>query len=532
MSCTNCDPLSYLNQIARPVYAASHDQGTLFSHTPFGDKPAAFAPAIPMENLGSREFTKRHGMVFPYIAGAMANGIASVDLVTSMADKGMLGFFGAGGCTLSQIEDAIVAIKAKIKNACFGCNLIHSLGNPDLEMATVKLYLDHKVSLISAAAFMGLTLPLVYYRIKGIHVDQQGTIQTPNRIIAKVSREEVARLFFSPPPDKLVSQLLTSGLISQEEARLSQYIPMAEDLTAEADSGGHTDNRPALALLPTMISLKHEIMARHDYATPLCVGLGGGIATPESAAAAFSMGAAYILTGSINQSCREAGICNHVKELLCETRQADMAMAPAADMFEIGARVQVLKRGSLFPIRAEKLYHLYKTYNDFQEIPQGIQEEVQKKILQTNFDLAWEQTRTFFENRNQRKEVERALADPKHKMALVFRSYLGQASGWAIKGVPHRKMDYQIWCGPAMGAFNQWVSGSFLEKAENRTAPLLALNILFGASVMLRISFLKLQGVSDLENLFVMPMEEKQILAKSGDGFGSSSRPDFSSWKR
>ncbi len=513
MNCKDIDPLAYITRIARPVYAASHEQDTIFSHTPFENGPAAFAPAIPMEDLGSRKFTERHGITFPYIAGAMANGIASVELVSSMTKKGMLGFFGAGGLDLAQIEDAIVDIKNRIGERPFGCNLIHSLGNPDHEMATVNLYLKHKVSLISAAAFMGLTLPLVYYRLKGIHMDQQGCIQTPNRIIAKVSREEVARHFFSPPPEKLVSQLLAWKLISQEEAKLSQYIPMAQDLTAEADSGGHTDNRPALALLPTILSLKHQLMEQYDYANPLCVGLGGGISTPESAAAAFSMGAAYILTGSINQSCREAGICEHVKELLCETRQADTAMAPAADMFEIGARVQVLKRGSLFPIRAEKLYHLYKTYNDFYEIPRETQEEVQKKILQTDFDTAWEQTRAFFENRNQTKEVERALADPKHKMALVFRSYLGQASGWAIRGVPHRKMDYQIWCGPAMGAFNQWVSGSFLEKAENRTAPLLALNILFGASVMLRTSFLKLQGVNGLENISFMPMEEEKILA-------------------
>jgi trans-AT polyketide synthase, acyltransferase and oxidoreductase domains len=84
------------------------------------------------------------------------------------------------------------------------------------------------------------------------------------------------------------------------------------------------------------------------------VGLAGGIATPESAAAAFAMGAAYILTGSINQSCVEAGISQEVKQLLCQVEQADVAMAPAADMFEIGARVQVLKRGTLFALRAEK----------------------------------------------------------------------------------------------------------------------------------------------------------------------------------
>ena len=31
-------------------------------------------------------------------------------------------------------------------------------------------------------------------------------------------------------------------------------------------------------------------------------------------------------------------------------------------------------------------------------------------------------------------QIEKADADPKHKMALVFRAYLGQASKWAIAG--------------------------------------------------------------------------------------------------
>ncbi len=56
-------------------------------------------------------------------------------------------------------------------------------------------------------------------------------------------------------------------------------------------------------------------------------------------------------------------------------------------------------------------------------------------------------------------------------MALVFRSYLGQSSRWAIQGTPDRKMDYQIWCGPAMGAFNQWVQNSFLEGPDHRKTP-------------------------------------------------------------
>ncbi len=75
--------------------------------------------------------------------------------------------------------------------------------------------------------------------------------------------------------------------------------------------------------------------------------------------------------------------------------------------------------------------------------------------------------KSVFTSRNQQAQIEKAEADPKHKMALVFRSYLGQSSRWAIQGVPQRKMDYQIWCGPAMGAFNQWVQNSFWKARTN-----------------------------------------------------------------
>ncbi len=315
-------------------------------------------------------------------------------------------------------------------------------------------------------------------------------------MIAKVSRIEVARQFFSPPPRKLVQALVEQNRITQTEADLSRFIPMAQDLTAEADSGGHTDNRPALALLPTMLALKQQCMEKFQYETPLCVGLAGGIATPESAAAAFAMGAAYILTGSINQSCAEAGISPEVKQLLCQAEQADVAMAPAADMFEIGARVQVLKRGTLFALRAKKLYEMYRAHDRYEEIPAKIRQEIETRFLQTGFDQAWQTTKAFFTSRNQQAQIEKAEADPKHKMALVFRSYLGQSSRWAIQGVPQRKMDYQIWCGPAMGAFNQWVQNSFLEGPDQRRAPELALNLLFGASVKLRAMILTTQGVS------------------------------------
>ena len=75
--------------------------------------------------------------------------------------------------------------------------------------------------------------------------------------------------------------------------------------------------------------------------------------------------------------------------------------------------------------------------------------------------------------------MERADRDPRHKMALVFRWYLGLSSHWANSGDPDRRMDYQVWCGPAMGAFNEWVKGTYLEDWHNRRVVAVARNLLY-----------------------------------------------------
>ena len=54
-------------------------------------------PPLYPEWLGDRSFCEIHGIRFPYVSGAMANGIATTQLVIAMAKNGMLGFFGAAG---------------------------------------------------------------------------------------------------------------------------------------------------------------------------------------------------------------------------------------------------------------------------------------------------------------------------------------------------------------------------------------------------------------------------------------------------
>ena len=46
-----------------------------------------------------------------------------------------------------------------------------------------------------------------------------------------------------------------------------------------------------------------------------------------------------------------------------------------------------------------------------------------------------------------------------------------------------------------MGAFNEWVAGSFLEAPEQRRVATVARNILFGAAVLARANMLRYQGI-------------------------------------
>jgi PfaD family protein len=170
-------------------------------------------------------------------------------------------------------------------------------------------------------------------------------------------------------------------------------------------------------------------------------------------------------------------------------------MAPAADMFEMGVKVQVLKRGTMFAMRAAKLYQIFNSRDSLDAIPSAERAWLEQTIFRATLDEVWKQTRSFWEKRDP-GQLDRAVREPKHKMALVFRWYLGWSSRWANSGEPTRKADYQVWCGPAMGAFNEWVKGSHLERPENRHVVTIALNILYGAAVLLRATALRCQGVA------------------------------------
>ena len=454
----------------------------------------AMASALPPSQLGDPDFRRDYNLKYAYKTGAMANGIASEELVIAIGKAGLLGSFGAAGLVPSRVLQAIEKIQAELPHQTYAFNLIHSPNEEALEAGAVKLYLEKGVHVVEASAFLALTEHIVHYRVAGLSEGADGKVLINNKVIAKISRKEVAAHFMQPAPERFLKLLLEKGKITPLQAALAARVPMADDITVEADSGGHTDNRPLVALLPSIIQLRDELQEQHQFEHKIRVGAAGGISTPASALAAYMMGAAYVATGSVNQACVEAGTSEHVRKLLATVASTDVMMAPASDMFEMGVELQVLKRGTLFGPRAKKLYEYYLRYRSIDEIPEEERLKMEKQVFQRPLEEVWQDCIEFFRSRDP-EQIERAEGNPHRKMALIFRWYLGLSSNWANAGAQGRAQDYQIWCGPAMGAFNDWVKGTYLEQYDNRRAADVAEQIMQGAAYLYRVQSLRMQGV-------------------------------------
>ncbi len=453
-------------------------------------------PPVYPEWLGDRGFTAVHNIRFPYVVGEMARGIATPDMVVAAAKAGLLGFYGSAGLPLQVVREGIEQIKAALpsNDSTWGANLIHSPQQPGMEKDVVDLFLETGVKRVSASAFMQLSSEIVRYSASGLRREGD-KIKRDTHVFAKVSRIEVAEKFMSPAPEDLLRELVASGAISAEQAEMAACLPIAADITAESDSGGHTDNRPAAVLFSSLLETASRIARQHGFDERcIRIGLAGGIATPQAVAGAFQMGAAYVLSGSINQPAVESGLSKTARQMLAEAGAADVMMAPAADMFEQGVDVQVLKRGTLFGLYAQRLHTLYRAGATIENLSNSDRPWFEKRLGQS-LEAAWSDTRVYLQQSNP-QALASAEHDGNYRFALLCRRYLFMASQWARDGIVDRKVDYQIWCGPAMGAFNHWSKDTYLEPLENRSVKQIAWNLLEGAAQITRAGQLRSFGVA------------------------------------
>ncbi|WP_052429549.1 ACP S-malonyltransferase [Paenibacillus borealis] len=433
--------------------------------------------------LGSAAFKQRYGLDYAYLLGGMNDGISSPELVVEAGKTGCLAFLGAGGMKAVELTNAIRHIRRELGNSKpIGVAVTYHPIYPNREEEQIDLLLREKIQLVEASSYLTLTPALVKYRLLGLTRAEDGTVRRANRIIAKVSRPDIAKLFMLPAPARIVDKLLADRQITAEQAELARLVPVADDLCAAGDSAGPTDQANLISLLPTLLRLKKELSGTFAPVQEMHIGAAGGIGTPEAAAGVFLMGADFILTGSINQCTVESGASPEVKELLEQVNVYDMAYVPSLELFELGGKAQVLKKGLFFSARANKLYEVYRNTGSIAQLDSKTKAQLEDKY----FGQPLADVLAACQHGMSAEERAAVQGDSKQQLAAVFKWYIANGKASAIAGESGNKVNYSIHCGPAMGAFNQWVKGTPLEAWRNRRAGDIAVKMMDGAAQIIK----------------------------------------------
>ncbi|MCF2437403.1 hypothetical protein LV779_39130 [Streptomyces thinghirensis] len=202
-------------------------------------------------------------------------------------------------------------------------------------------------TLVEASGFPLITPALVRFRLKG------------GRIIAKVSRTDVAAEFLAPPPERLVARLLEAGEVTAEEARAAAGRPMADDLCVEADGGWLSGTADLLTpCCPPCCGCATRRRRR-----PPRIGCAGGIGTPGGRRGRVPA-RRRLRPDRLGQPVLRGGrhSAREVKDILQEAREYDVDTAPWAELFDLGVQARYLKRGLFFPARASRLYELWRRH--------------------------------------------------------------------------------------------------------------------------------------------------------------------------
>jgi trans-AT polyketide synthase/acyltransferase/oxidoreductase domain-containing protein len=270
---------------------------------------------------------------------------------------------------------------------------------------------------------------------------------------------------------ELVERLRATGELSDPAAEAARRLPVATAVCAETQSGWLAGGDGGPGLLPAVVALREQEAARHGYR--VWVGASGGTGCPSTVAAQFLAGAEFVLTGSVNQCTPQAATSDAVKELLSVVDIDDTSSAPAGELFELGGRTRVVsRRGVLFPARAAALYRAYRRHGGLGDLDRRTRRWCETECLGRPLD-------------DVAAQVAAGEPDGRRRMALVFGHYFDLATRAALRGDPRQRTNWQIPCGPAMGAFNRSVAGTPLADWRERHADAVAGHLMSGAARML-----------------------------------------------
>jgi len=146
-------------------------------------------------------------------------------------------------------------------------------------------------------------------------------------------------------------------------------------------------------------------------------------------------------------------------------------------------------------MRANKLYALYTHCAGLEDIPESERAKLERTFFKRGLSEVWEETLGYLKAKGREKDIALAQANPKIRMARVFRWYFAYSTQLAFSGSAEDLVNYQVHTGPALGAFNQWVKGTTLEPWTERHVDEIAIALMDAAARHLRSGYERSLGL-------------------------------------
>lgn len=171
----------------------------------------AVKPLTGPPRLGAASFLSDHGTRYACAAAGMARGISSVAVVERLARAGILGFYGASGLPLSRVEADLKTLRDRLGDLPYGVALNWEGAAFEDEDALISSALRHGVTRLEVGSYVRATPALVKWRTSGLSTGPDGSIAVGNKILARVSRADVAEALLCPAPERILRDLVGQG---------------------------------------------------------------------------------------------------------------------------------------------------------------------------------------------------------------------------------------------------------------------------------------------------------------------------------
>lgn len=423
-----------------------------------------------VNGLGSLSFKKEYHTELAYAVGGIRDGISSGPMLKKLADSNILGYLGTKGLDIHEtnrlLEDALNMVGLEKIGVHVSCDVL----KPEYSNQQLKLMIDKDIRRLQLSGYQRPDEWIYEYRIRNIRYSEKHKVVSPYKLLVCVNNLKAAEEFLKPIDKDYIKKMIELNKLTQIEAEMVAALPVCDDICIDNTGIG----AGGFGWISSIKKLIDRICTPHSLKKRVRVGICGGIGNPQMLAMAFFAGADFVMTGTINQCTVEAETSTHVKDLLQAAKENDFAFVPADDLFEFGEKMSVLKRGTLYPTRAQKVYDIYSKYASVDEISETDTKLLTEKYFGIGLQEMYQRIMGIV------SETERILISEqsKYKLGLIMKGYLQACFHQAQAGEKATEINYGIAVECDMADINRWLQGTDIEHWNRRSIDIIAKRIM------------------------------------------------------